>query len=70
LGEIEKERDNLYSKNNKLEKEYISLRTKSEKYEQAYKNSDMKRNEEVEALASEISICNSREKEAIQKSIL
>jgi hypothetical protein len=46
------------------------MKSKADKFEQAYKQAEHKRNEEVESLTADISICNSKQKEAIQKSIM
>jgi len=70
LGELEKERDIYYGKAKKLEKEFEVIKDRSEKYENAYRESENKRNEEVETLVGEISLCTTKEKEAIQKCIL
>lgn len=45
------------------------LKNRSEKYEQAYRESESKRTEEVDSLASEINLITTREKDAIQKCI-
>jgi len=70
LGELEKDRDTYYSRVLRLEKDVHVLANKAEKFEQAYKESEHKRSEEVDALAGEINICTSREKDAIQKCII
>jgi hypothetical protein len=46
------------------------MKAKADKFEQAYKQTEQKRNEEVESLSADIAICTSRQKEAIQKSIM
>jgi hypothetical protein len=46
------------------------MKSKADKFEVAYKQAEQKRNEEVETLSADISICNIRQKEAIQKSIM
>lgn len=70
MGELEKDRDVYYSKLIRIEKDSNVLKNRGEKYEQAYKDSEAKRNEEIDALASEINIITTREKEAIQKCIM
>jgi len=70
IGELEKEKEIYYNKYKKVEKDFDIIKDKAEKYENAFRESENKRNEEVENLVGEINLCTTKEKEAIQKCIL